>query len=170
MKNYFLKFCTGCIITLAFFILVVSSVKLYNYNQEKKQIENFTERTVEVNEKAECPVSVDFQKLKEENSDIIAWIYCEDTPINYPVVLAKDNSYYLHRKINGDYGFAGTLFADYRNKGDFSDNNTIIYGHNMKNDTMFGTITEYRNQEYFDELNLYNLRYKNDIFSLYELK
>ena len=97
------------------------------------------------------PIEVDFDVLLKSNADVIGWIYCEDTPINYPVVQGKDNDYYLSRMIDGTRNSSGTLFADYRNAGDFSDGNTIVYGHNMKNKDMFGTLPNYKKQSYFDE-------------------
>ena len=75
----------------------------------------------------------------------------EDTPINLPIVQAEDNDYYLRRLIDGTWNSSGTLFADYRNAADFSDSNTIIYGHNMKNKGMFGTLSNYKEQSYYDE-------------------
>ena len=80
-----------------------------------------------------APITVDFERLQEENKDIIAWLYCPDTEINYPVVQSKDNEYYLRRLLDGTWNIAGTLFMDYRNAADCSDLHTIIYGHNMKN-------------------------------------
>lgn len=97
------------------------------------------------------PIEVDFDALLETNADVIGWIYCEDTPINLPVVQAEDNAYYLHRMIDGRRNSAGTLFADYRCEADFSGNNTIIYGHSMKDKSMFGTLSNYKEQDYFDE-------------------
>ena len=82
--------------------------------------------------------------------DVVAWIDCEDTLINDPIVQNGDNNYYLRRLLNGQYNLSGTLFIDYRNQADFSDWNTIIYGHNMNNDTMFGILPDYRKQELFD--------------------
>ena len=96
------------------------------------------------------PLEVNFQKLWEKNGDIIAWIYSDNSPINYPIVQAKDNDYYLRRLINGNYNIAGTLFADYENAPGFTDGKTFVYGHNMKNGSMFGTLTHYRKQEYYD--------------------
>ena len=84
-----------------------------------------------------APITVDFERLQEENKDIIAWLYCPDTEINYPVVQSKDNEYYLRRLLDGTWNIAGTLFMDYRNAADCSDLHTIIYGHNMKNNTMY---------------------------------
>ena len=73
-----------------------------------------------------APIIVDFEVLQTENKDIIAWLHCPDTKINYPVAQSEDNSY---------WNTAGTIFMDYRNSADFSDRHTVIYGHNMKNDT-----------------------------------
>ena len=98
-----------------------------------------------------APITVDFERLQEENKDIIAWIYCPDTEINYPIVQSKDNEYYLRRLLDGTWNIAGTLFMDYRNAADCSDLHTIIYGHNMKNNTMFGSLPKYSKQEYYEE-------------------
>ena len=98
-----------------------------------------------------APFEVKFYVLFEQNEDIIAWIYAPNTPINYPIVQTSDNDYYLRRLLDGRYNFAGTLFMDYRNAADFSDWNSLIYGHNMKNETMFGSLHHYKSQAYFDE-------------------
>ncbi len=96
------------------------------------------------------PITVDFNTLKQENKDTVGWIYGADSPINYPVVQGKDNERYVTTLFNGKSNSAGTLFMDYRNDENLSNNNTIIYGHNMKNGTMLGTIMKYRNQSYYD--------------------
>lgn len=98
-----------------------------------------------------APISVNFDTLQESNPDIIAWLYSEDTPISLPIVQAADNEYYLHRLFDGTQNAAGTLFADYRCAGGFSGLNTVVYGHNMKNGTMFGTLQKYGTQEYYEE-------------------
>ncbi|MDO5400371.1 MAG: class B sortase [Eubacteriales bacterium] len=96
------------------------------------------------------PIEVDFAQLRQQSGNVIGWLYCEDTPVNLPVAQSDDNAYYLRRLLDGTDNNAGTLFADYRNAPDFSDRNTVIYGHNMKNKTMFGSIGDYRDQEYYD--------------------
>lgn len=101
-------------------------------------------------ESEKAPVSIDFDALLQNNEDIVAWIYSEDTKINYPVVQAEDNDYYLRRLLDGSYNIAGTIFMDCGNRPDFSDLNTLIYGHNMKNDTMFGSLSRYKEQSYYD--------------------
>lgn len=97
-----------------------------------------------------APIQVDFDALCGKYPDVAAWLYCPDSPINYPVVQSEDNAYYLHRLLDGRKNSAGTLFMDYRNSPDLSDWNCIIYGHNMTNDSMFGTLTDYKSQAYFE--------------------
>ncbi len=94
---------------------------------------------------SKAPISVDFDSLKSVNSEVVGWLYCKGTAINYPVVHGSDDQYYLHRLINKSYNFSGTIFTDYKNSSDFTDDNTIFYGHNMKNGTMFGIIDNFRN-------------------------
>lgn len=94
---------------------------------------------------------VDFQALREINPDIVGWLYCEDTVINYPVVQGSDNSYYLRHLFDGAYNANGCLFLDCRVNGDLSDAHSIIYGHHMKNGSMFSSLDGYKNQEYYEE-------------------
>ena len=120
------------------------------------------EPTVE-EETITMPISIDFDALKQENSDIIGWVYCPDTPINYPVVKGKDNDQYLRADLNGKYLVTGTIFVDYRNGEIGEDLNYIVYGHNMKNSAMFGSLVNYKEQSYYDEHPiLYFLTPEND--------
>lgn len=98
----------------------------------------------------DAPIEVDFSVLQTQSQDVAGWLYCEDTPINLPVCQGKDNEYYLNHLYDGTGNASGTLFMDYRSPRDFSAGNTVIYGHNMKNRTMFGSISNYRKQEYYD--------------------
>ena len=70
--------------------------------------------------------------------------------VNYPVVQTKDNDYYLHKDLDGNYLRSGTVFVDYRNKAVGEDQNYVIYGHDMRNDSMFGTWDNYKEQSYYD--------------------
>ena len=94
---------------------------------------------------------VDFDGLLQKSTDVIGWIYVEGTNINYPVVQGTDNQYYVSALIDGTPNGAGSIFMDYRNASDFTDPNTILYGHNMKNKSMFHDICNYRTQEYYEE-------------------
>ncbi len=97
------------------------------------------------------PIFVDFDTLLAENPNIVAWIYSENTVINYPVVQGEDNLYYVDRLPDGRYNPHGSIFLDYRNLSDFGDFNSILYGHNMVNNSMFGTLHDYQNQSYYEE-------------------
>ena len=109
-----------------------------------------TENVTEPEEPAVVLPAVDFTALREKAPDVIAWLTLPDTAINYPVVQADDNAYYLRRLYDGTYNQAGCLFADYRCAADLSGRNTVIYGHNMRNGSMFSTLKEYAAQSYYE--------------------
>ena len=89
-------------------------------------------------------------ELLSINKDFIGWISIDDI-INYPVVKAKNNSYYLRRTFTGQSNNSGTIFMDYRNDLGFDELVCILYGHNMKDDSMFGLLHNYRNRSYMEE-------------------
>lgn len=93
---------------------------------------------------------IDFVGLKEINEECVAWIYIEDTKINYPVMQGKDNDYYLNHLINKKWNGGGSIFMDYRVNADISDRHTILYGHRLKNGNMFHGITKYKKQSFYD--------------------
>lgn len=88
------------------------------------------------------PPDVNFDELKEINKDIIGWIYIPAIDASYPVMKGKTNDTYLHTTYKGTYAYAGSIFIDELNSADFNDPNTIIYGHNMNNGSMFGRLRE----------------------------
>lgn len=94
--------------------------------------------------------NIDFKALRKQNKDVKAWLYSKDTVINYPVVQGEDNSYYLYRMVNKEWNGKGSLFIDYRCEKPFRDFNTIIYGHRMKDGSMFHSLTEYESKRYYD--------------------
>lgn len=111
-----------------------------------------TEKTTTKKQVKKVPdFTVNFTKLQKKNKDVCAWLWCGGTVINYPVVKSKDNKDYLYQLLDGTSNKSGTLFIDCCNSADFTDENTVIYGHNMKNGSMFGTFTRYKNQSYYDE-------------------
>ena len=95
--------------------------------------------------------TVDFESLLAQGPDVKAWLELPGTVIQYPVTQGEDNSYYLKHLYDGTANKVGCLFIDYENAEDFSDNNTIIYGHNMRDGSMFSTLVEYKAQAYYDE-------------------
>ena len=98
-----------------------------------------------------APIQVDFEALLGENSDVIGWIYCEDTAINYPVVRGENNEYYLHRGLDRNYSAFGTIFEETGNRPDFQDYTTFLYGHHMRNGSMFAGLEKWTAQEYYEE-------------------
>lgn len=89
-------------------------------------------------------------ELQERNADVVGWITITDTAMDYPVVLAEDNQYYLKRDLDGEYSANGSIFMDYRCDGSLASSNTILYGHRMNDGSMFSDIRNYREQDYFD--------------------
>lgn len=98
-------------------------------------------------------IDVDINSLLETNSDTVAWLKVEGTNINYPVVQAEDNDYYLKYSFDGSYNSAGWLFADYRNSVDLTDRNLIIFGHSRLDGTMFGTLKNIISNGWLDDEN-----------------
>lgn len=95
------------------------------------------------------PVAVDFDGLADINSEIEAWLYCADTPINYPVMLGDDNTYYLTHAYNRKKSEGGALFFDMRTDAALTADHLIIYGHHMKDRSMFGSLKRYRDGDYY---------------------
>lgn len=91
-------------------------------------------------EENEVKQAVDFQKLLSINEEVVAWISIPALELEYPVTQGEDNEYYLHYAYNKEPNFAGSIFLDFRNHADFQDQNTILYGHNMLNGSMFGSL------------------------------
>lgn len=94
---------------------------------------------------------VDFGQLTQINPEIIGWIYIKGTDINYPVVQADDNDYYLTRLFDGTYNDSGSIFLDASASPDFTDRHSIIFGHNMKNRTMFAQLLDYKLPGFYEE-------------------
>lgn len=183
------------IILILIFIVVIAfaSYKIYCINQDYSQssisyakLKEFVEipesehienkdaeetTTAEATETILFP-TVNFEDLSEINSDIVGWLYIDNTTINYPIVQGEDNSYYLKHLFDKNYSSSGCIFLDCNNSFDFSDYNNVIYGHHMKNGTMFSSLTDYKDQEYYNAhpqaiLLTPNQNYIIDIFAGY---
>ena len=104
-------------------------------------------------EDAEPPLTPDWDSLRNVNPDVVGWIYVDATPeISYPIVWREDdNDYYLHTSFEGNYLYAGTIFLEGLNHPDFSDPLNIVYGHNMKNGSMFASLAKLLDQKVYDE-------------------
>ncbi len=94
---------------------------------------------------------IDFTELNKINEEVIGWIKLDALDITYPVAQSTDNDYYLHRTFKREDNFAGCIFLNCDNKADLTDQNTIVYGHNMKNGSMFGKLKDLKDQETYDQ-------------------
>lgn len=123
---------------------------------EAAQTEFLTAPEMELEFESDDPVTwptfaIDFAQLRQVNGEVNCWIWIYDTVVNYPVVHSdRDNDAYLHKTYDGTSNSAGSIFMDYRNAGDFSDANTVLYGHNMKNGKMFAVLKKFANQDFYD--------------------
>ena len=99
---------------------------------------------------SEVPLTVDWEYLRSINSHIAAWLYCPDTVVNYPVVQVDDMEFYLTHGFDGNPNTSGALFADSNSVLGITQSNYIIFGHNMKDDSMFGTFKYYVEKSYYD--------------------
>ena len=124
-------------------------------------------------EDAKAPLEVDWKELKEINPEVVGWIYIDGQDnISYPVCRADNNEFYLHQTFRKQYLYAGSIFEDYHNKPDFADPNTIVYGHNMKNGSMFGMLKYMNDQKKYDEHPFFWIltpdgNYRYHIFSIF---
>lgn len=171
------------IIELIFLILLVYSsiniFKWYNNNKENKQIINEIAESVTINEDTneEKKYKINFEELKQKNSDTVAWLKVENTNIEFPIVQSNNNSYYLTHNFDKKYNVAGWIFADYKNKLDGTDRNIVVYGHNMRDNSMFGSLKDVITEEWYNnEENKYiTFVTENDyqtyqVFSVYQIQ
>ena len=118
-------------------------------------------------------VTIDFDQLLSVNPDIAGWIWIPDTEISYPIMKGIDNYEYLQTSYDYQSTSSGSIFMDYRCSKDFSDINTLIFGHNMRNGSMFGSLKSFEEQAFFEahrELYIYTPEadYRFKIFSAYK--
>lgn len=200
----FIKVSLGAVILVIIFMIGINYYKNYVDEQHYLGIENNLKEIIKVNQKKteeENPLDVIepgdedltttttttttvydiqyekvFSTLQEINKDTIGWLTVNNTRIDYPVVQAKDNDYYLRRDYYQNKNRHGWIFMDYRNNPDELNENTIIYGHNLANQTMFGTLRYVLNSYWYKKsanqiitFNTPNENMKFQIFSIYTI-
>lgn len=153
---------SAVILIICLAVAAFSAWKLYGYfrgyRDGEKEYEELTryvkaeqrDKDKESKEKGKdtCPITVDFASLRAINEDIVAWIYIPDTGINYPVVQGEDNEYYLHHTFEKKENFSGAIFMDTTCNSDFSSDNSILFGHNLKTGEMFGELKKIYDTDY----------------------
>ena len=155
---------TKTLLTVLFAVIFLyGALQLYGIWQEYRESEVLYQQTQEVYlESAEeehtsepketnLPFTVDFDSLHAVNEDVVGWIWIEDTVVNYPVLHSKkNNDEYLYTTYDGKQNSSGSIFMDYRNNGGYVDDNTVLYGHNMKNGSMFAVLSKMTGQSFYD--------------------
>ena len=168
-KNRKRSVVSNIILAIAVCIFVFSAYKLISiyseYHKGDKEYDNIVEDAIEIQTpqeeetvkgeekpKVHASLIVDFEKLKKVNKDVVAWIqFDEPERINYPIVKGEDNDKYLTTTYEGKKNSSGAIFMDANNSGEFADRNTFIYGHNMKNGSMFGQLRKFKTKDYYEQ-------------------
>lgn len=165
-------------------ILIYSGIKIFKWYKDKTNNNKIVEQiksTVIVEENNEDGNEngyiVDFNKLKEQNNETIAWLKINNTNVEYPVVKGTNNSFYLNHSFDKSKNSAGWIFADCRNKFDNTDKNIVIYGHNMRDGSMFGSMLNILNSKWYENeentnITLYTENEKSiyKVFSVYKIE
>lgn len=165
-------------------ILIYSGIKIFKLYKDKTNNNKIVEQiksTVIVEENNEDGnengYTVDFNKLKEQNNETIAWLKINNTNIEYPVVKGTNNSFYLNHSFDKSKNSAGWIFADYKNKFDNTDKNIVIYGHNMRDGSMFGSMLNILDAKWYENeentnITLYTENEKciYKVFSIYKIE
>ena len=144
----------------------------------ENETEEITEKT-EVEEKLpltaeEKEILAGIEKLREENPNVIGWIKFDNLELSYPVMQGEDNDYYLNHTFSGEKNAAGSIFMEAANTADFNDSHTIIYGHNMKNRSMFGSLKTYKTEDFYPGNEYFTVYtpdkvYRYEIFAYYDI-
>ena len=165
-------------------ILIYSGIKIFKWYKDKTNNNKIVEQiksTVIVEENNEDGnengYTVDFNKLKEQNNETIAWLKINNTNVEYPVVKGTNNSFYLNHSFDKSKNSAGWIFADYKNKFDNTDKNIVIYGHNMRDGSMFGSMLNILDAKWYENeentnITLYTENEKciYKVFSIYKIE
>ena len=170
---------------ILFLILICSGFKLYFWYKDKKNNDETTEQ-LKNNVKLEKIKNdnsnnekyiVDFKKLKSENNDVVAYIKVNNTNIEYPIVKTSNNNFYLNHSFDKSKNSRGWIFVDYKNKFDNTDKNIVIYGHNMRDGSMFGSLKNILNEEWYNNTKNMNITFLTEngnyiykVFSIYKIE
>ena len=131
-------------------LMIYGGYRVWDIYQDYKAESNMHAAVLEYKPQGNDVVNQSVVDLQAKYPDVAGWLTVPGTGIDYPFVQGKDNDYYLRRNLNGDYALAGTLFMDCRCDKEFSSQNTILYGHHLKNGSMFGALKFFADQGFFD--------------------
>lgn len=142
----------GIIITLVSFIVLFGCVAYFLELRQDKDRQVSISDSVEIKEEPkEGTRQIDFDKLLAENEDTIGWVEVPGTEVDYPVVICGEDLIYMDHDFYGEWADHGTIFVDDFNGADFSQLHTVLYGHNMRDGSMFGSLHEYQDEAFFEK-------------------
>lgn len=153
------KFIIPFLLTLAVFLFTAAKLGMlfWEYHKGDREYQQIEQFVVSIEEQADSgngqqkEFSVDFDKLRKINPDVVGWIHIDKLDISYPIVQGEDNDFYLSHTFYKEENKCGSIFIEVENSKDFSDWNTFVYGHNMKDKSMFARLNEFREEETFWE-------------------
>ena len=140
--------------------------ELHEYQESTEAYNNLTPQVITTNEETN-EEEFDWESLKSMNSDFVGWIRMDDSTVDYPFVQGSDNDYYLRHLFTGQYNNSGCVFMDVSNNSDFSDKNTVLYAHNMKNGTMFAAIEKFKDASYYETHKVIHIYTESMTYDLY---
>ena len=136
---------------ISLFAMGFSGMKIFNWLIENKNSDDIAkDARNDVFSDEKNKYSVDFKSLQEKNSETIAWLKVSSTNIEYPIVKTSDNEFYMNHNFDRSQNSAGWIFMDYRNKLDSINENMVIYGHNRRDGSMFGTLKKVLTKEWLN--------------------
>lgn len=128
-----------------------SAYKLYDIYSTRQSVKNeIASMEKHVATSSDEGSVIDWAALQKEDPDVIAWIYIPDTPISFPVMQGDNNEYYLNHSFTGEPNYMGSIFLDAAASPDFTDDNSLIYGHTVDTGGMFTDIKDFADRSYFD--------------------
>lgn len=151
MGKKILKIVYYILIAILIICIAILGYTLINDSFINNKLKEFHTSSVNQNNNELAENPIDFESLKQTNSEIYAWIRIPNTNIDYPIAQsATDDKYYLHHDIYGKWIFAGTIYTEMQNSKDFSDPVTLVYGHNMTKGYMFHNLYKFQDKDFFD--------------------
>lgn len=146
-------------------------------NNENNKTKIIQENLKDITKLQKSNNEINFEELKSKNSDTVFYLKVNNTNISYPVVKYSDNNYYLNHSFDKSKNSAGWLFADYKNKLDGTDKNIVVYGYNRRDGSMFGTLKNILNKEWYDNTDNMDIVYMDirgkhiyKVFSIYKIE
>jgi len=181
-KKHYKKIIISIIFIIFVSIMIVTGIKIFVWTKENKKANDIIDdikNTIYVDENIENKdkYNVNFEELKQTNSDTIAWIKINGTNIEYPIVKTTNNDYYMTHTFDKSYNSAGWVFMDYENRFNGTDNNMVVYAHNRRDGTLFGTLKNILTEEWQSNEENYiipfiteNEKSEYQVFSVYKIE